>query len=214
MAGYTRRAAYTHLNFIDSNESARYVLNTLYAISEKIRKIRDATNHDGRKASPQTTQSAAWRNIFKFWWLHLFTPEKRKSRHENGVNVISPCNYTLRVGGSGELVSSIHLHRHYSPFSITIISLRQNAASPFSTTMIAWDTFWRTPIERSRWYDLQLVSLSVNAFSSFSLRQKRAFPLMKNFLATSSNKYFFPIDLSCLISEEHRAVSFGRSEIW
>ena len=79
-----------------------------------------------------------------------------------------------------DLVSSIHLHRHYFPFSITIINLRQNAASPFSTTMIAWDTFCRTPIERSRWYDLQLVSLSVNAFSSFSLRQKRAFPLMKN----------------------------------
>ena len=138
MAGYTRRAAYTHLNFIDSNESARYVLNTLYAISEKIRKIRDATNHDGRKASPQTTQSAAWRNILKFWWLPLFTPKKRKSRHENRVNVISPCNYTLRVGGSGDLVSSIHLHRHYSPFSITIIGLRQNAASPFSTTMIAF----------------------------------------------------------------------------
>ena len=175
MAGYTRRAAYTHLNFIDFNESARYVLNTLYAISEKIRKIRDATNHDGRKASPQTTQSAAWRNILKFWWLPLFTPEKRKSRHENGVNVISPCNYTLRVGGSGDLVSSIHLHRHYSPFSITIIDLRQNAASSFSTTMIAWDTFCRTPIERSRWYDLQLVSLSVNAFSSFPCDKSERF---------------------------------------
>ena len=67
-----------------------------------------------------------------------FYAREKKSRHENGVNVISPCNYTLRVGGSGDLVSSIHLHRHYSPFSITIIDLRQNAASSFSTTMIAF----------------------------------------------------------------------------
>ena len=64
--------------------------------------------------------------------------EKEQQTRKRGQCYIALYNYTLRVGGSGDLVSSIHLHRHYSPFSITIIGLRQNAASPFSTTMIAF----------------------------------------------------------------------------
>ena len=66
-------------------------------------------------------------------------------------------------------------------------------------------------MERSRWYDLQLVSLSVNAFSSFSLRQKRAFPLMKTEKKKENSALYYyevygvmPSGFSCTSRESSR----------
>ena len=63
--------------------------------------------------------------------------EKEQQTRKRGQCYIALYNYTVRMGGSGDLVSSIHQHRHCSPFSTTIICLRQNEASPFSTTVIS-----------------------------------------------------------------------------